>query len=378
MLERGIYGEEHEMFREAVRRFFEKELTPHTEQWEKDRMVPREFWLKAGEQGILCPQVPEAYGGPGGDFRYLPIVTEEFARAGASGPNFQVHSDITAQYIVNYGTEEQKTRYLPKLVSGEMIAAIAMTEPGAGSDVQGLRTTAIKDGDHYVVNGSKTFISNGISADLVLLAVKTDPKEGAKGVSLLLVEAATPGFRRGRNLDKMGLKAQDTGELFFDDMRVPVENLLGAEGRGFAQMMQELPQERMAIATYAVAAAQKALDLTIEYTKERKAFGKSIAEFQNTRFTLADLKTQVEVGWAFHDKCVALHLEHKLDPTGAAMAKLWTSEMQGRVVDACVQLFGGYGYMMEYPIARLYTDARVQRIYGGTSEIMKELIARSL
>lgn len=376
---RTLYSEEHEMFREAVRRFFEKELVPHHEAWEEARMVPRDFWLKAGEQGILCPQVPEAYGGAGADYKYIPIVNEEFALCGASGPNFAVHTDITAQYILNHGTEEQKKAWLPKMVTGEAIAAIAMTEPGAGSDLQAIRTTAVRDGDEYVINGSKIFISNGISADLVLTAVKTDPKAGAKGVSLIMIESNREGFRRGKNLKKLGLKAQDTGELFFDDVRVPVTNLLGGdEGLGFVQMMQELPQERLSIATTAVAAAQAAFNLANAYVKERKAFGKAIAEFQNTRYTLADLKTQIEVGWALHDKCVDLHCQHKLTATDAAMAKLWTTEMQGRVVDACLQLFGGYGYMMEYKIAQLYVDARVQRIYGGTNEIMKELISRSL
>ena len=379
MLARTLYSEEHEMFRESVRRFFDKELAPHHEEWQKNRLVPRDFWLKAGAQGILCPQAPAEYGGPGGDYRYLPIVNEEFARCGASGPNFGVHSDITAQYILNHGSEEQKKTWLPKMVSGEVIAGIAMTEPGAGSDLQGVRTTAVRDGDSYIINGSKIFITNGISADLILVVAKTDAKAGAKGTSLILVEANREGFRKGRNLEKMGLKAQDTAELFFDDVRVPAANLLGGEENlGFIQMMQELPQERLSIATWAMGSAQLAFDLTNTYVKERKAFGKAIAEFQNTRFTLADLKTQIEAGWAFHDKCVALHCEHKLDAAGAAMVKLWTTEMQGRVVDACLQLFGGYGYMMEYKIAQLYVDARVQRIYGGTSEIMKELISRSL
>ena len=379
MLTRSIYDEEHTMFRDSVRKFFDRELRPNHEAWEKEGIVPRDFWLRSGEQGLLCPQVPEEYGGPGGDYRYLSVVNEELGFAGASGPGFAVHSDICAGYILKYGSEDQKKEWLPKMVTGEAIAAIAMTEPNTGSDLQGVKTTALMDGNHYVVNGSKTFISNGQNADLVIVVAKTDPKQGARGVSLILVETDRDGYRPGRNLDKMGLHAADTSEMSFEDVRVPTSNLLGTEeGQGFIQLMQELPQERLSIAVGALATAQYAYDLTVEYTKERKAFGKSIFDFQNTRFKLADLKTQLELGWAFTDKCIEHHARGELSASDAAMAKLWTTEMLGRVTDECVQLFGGYGYMNEYPIARLYTDARVQRIYGGTSEIMKELISRSL
>ena len=378
MLKRSVYDEDHDMFRDAVRGFFARELEPYYDQWEKDHIVPREFWLKAGEQGLLCPQVPEEYGGPGGDYRYLSVVVEELHLAGATGPGFAVHSDICSAYILNQGTEEQKKHWLPKMVSGEAIAAIAMTEPGTGSDLQGVRTTARRDGDEYVVNGAKTFISNGQNADVVIVVAKTDPSLGAKGISLILVETDREGYRCGRNLEKMGLHAQDTSEMFFDDVRVPASNLLGQEGRGFGQLMNELPQERLAIAVGAQALAQRAYNLTVEYTQERQAFGKPIIEFQNTRYKLAEMKTQIEAGWAFVDKCIEHHGRSELDATDAAMAKLWTSEMLADVADECVQLFGGYGYMMEYPISRTYLDARVQRIFGGTSEIMKELISRSL
>lgn len=379
MLTRSIYDEEHTLFRDSVRKFFDKEMKPHHEDWEKEGIVPREFWLRSGEQGLLCPQVPEEYGGPGGDYRYLSVVNEELGFAGASGPGFAVHSDICAGYILKYGSEDQKKTWLPGMVSGEVIGAIAMTEPNTGSDLQGVKTTALLDGNHYVVNGSKTFITNGQNADLIIVVAKTDPKEGAKGVSLILVETNRDGYSVGRNLDKMGMHAADTSEMSFNEVRVPTSNLLGTEeGQGFAQLMQELPQERLSIAVGAQSTAQYAYDITVEYTKERKAFGKSIFDFQNTRFKLADLKTQLELGWAFTDKCIEHHARGELSPSDAAMAKLWTTEMLGRVTDECVQLFGGYGYMNEYPIARLYTDARVQRIYGGTSEIMKELISRSL
>jgi acyl-CoA dehydrogenase len=378
MLKRTVYNEDHDMFRDAVKGFFARELEPNYEQWEKDHIVPRDFWLKAGEQGLLCPQVPEEYGGPGGDYRYLSVVVEELHLAGATGPGFAVHSDICSAYVLNQGSEEQKKHWLPKMVSGEAIAAIAMTEPGTGSDLQGIRTTARADGDDYVVNGAKTFISNGQNADIVIVVAKTDPGLGAKGISLILVETDRDGFRTGRNLDKMGLHAQDTSEMFFDDVRVPKSNLLGVEGGGFGQLMNELPQERLAIAVGCQALAQRAYDLTIEYTRERQAFGKPIIDFQNTRFKLAEMKTQIAAGWALVDQCIEHHGRDELDATDAAMAKLWTSEMLGKVSDECVQLFGGYGYMMEYPITRTYLDARVQRIFGGTSEIMKELIGRSL
>lgn len=378
MLERTIYGQEHEIFRAAIRSFIEKELKPYHEQWEKEHLVPREFWRKAGAQGMLCPQVPEAYGGPGGDYRFLPVVIEEMFYAGGSGPGFGVHSDIVGGYLLNHGSEAQKCAWLPRMVTGEAIGAIAMTEPDAGSDLQGIRTTARREGDEYVINGAKTFISNGQNADVVIVAAKTDVAAKGRGISLLLVETDRPGFRRGRNLDKVGLRAQDTSELFFDDVRVPRANLLGEEGAGFVILMRELPQERLAIAASAMASAQRAFDLTAEYVKERRAFGQAIGQFQNTRFKLAEMKTELAAGWSFLDNCIRHHVEGKLSAADAAMAKLWTTEMQGRVVDGCVQLHGGYGYMLEYPIARLYLDTRVQRIHGGTSEIMKEVIARSI
>ncbi|MFN3233535.1 MAG: acyl-CoA dehydrogenase family protein [Alphaproteobacteria bacterium] len=379
MLQRTVYEQEHDMFRDAVRGFFAREMTPHHDAWEKEGCVPRDFWRKAGEQGLLCPQVPEEYGGPGGDYRYLAVVDEELGMAGASGPGFTVHSDICAGYLLSYGSEDQKREWLPKMVSGEAIFAVAMTEPNTGSDLQGVKTTALMDGNQYVINGSKTFISNGQNADVIIVVAKTDPSQGAKGISLIMVEADRDGFRRGRNLDKMGMHAADTSELFFDDVRVPTSNLLGPEeGKGFAQLMTELPQERLSIALNAQAAAQYAYDLTVDYVKERKAFGSPVFDFQNTRFKLAELKTELAVGWAFCDQCIEHHLRGELSSADASMAKLWVTEMLGRVVDEGVQLHGGYGYMNEYPIARLYTDSRVQRIYGGTSEIMKELISRDV
>lgn len=378
MLERDVYLEEHEAFRSSIRGFIEKEVKPYHDQWEDEHIVPREFWLKAGAQGMLCPHVPERYGGPGGDYRFLPIVIEEMFSAGGSGPGFAVHSDIVASYLLNHGTEEQKMTWLPRMVSGETIGAIAMTEPDTGSDLQAIRTTARRNGDEFVINGAKTFISNGQNADLIIVVAKSDSGVKARGISLFLVEATRPGFRRGRNLNKVGLRAQDTSELFFDEVRVPASNLLGADGAGFAMLMQELPQERLAIAVSAVASSQRAFDLTVAYTKERRAFGQAIGEFQNTRFKLAEIRTELAAAWSFLDNCIRHHVNQKLTATDAAMVKLWTTEMQGRVVDACVQLHGGYGYMMEYPIARIYLDTRVQRIHGGTSEIMKELISRSI
>jgi acyl-CoA dehydrogenase len=379
-INRPIFDEEHTMFRDAVHKFCTAEILPRMEEWDEKGIVPRDFWRKVGAQGLLCPQVPEEYGGAGADYRYLAVIDEEFAYTGSSAPaGFLVHSDICAGYILAHGTEAQKKTWLPPMISGEVIAAIAMTEPNTGSDLQGVRTTALRQGDDYVINGSKTFISNGQNADLIIVVAKTDPKQAAKGISLFLVEASRAGFRRGRNLKKIGLKAQDTSELFFEDVRVPAANLLGEhEGLGFIQLMQELPQERLGIALGAAAAAQRAYDLTVDYARERKAFGRPIADFQNSRYKLAELRTEIAVGWAFVDQCIDKHRRGKLGVDEAAMAKLWLSEMLGRVVDVCVQLHGGYGFMAEYQIARMYTDARVQRIYGGTSEIMKELISRNL
>jgi acyl-CoA dehydrogenase len=374
----SLYTPEHAMFRETCRRFFEKEVKPFHAQWEDDGIVPRDVWRKAGAQGLLCMDVAEADGGPGADWLHNVIVVEEQGRVLATGPGFSLHNDITSPYNRHYGTDEQKRRWLPKMLSGEMITAIAMTEPGTGSDLQAVRTTARKDGDEYVISGAKTFITNGQNADLVITVCKTDPAGGAKGTSLICVEADRPGFKRGRNLDKIGLKAQDTSELFFDNVRVPAGNLLGAEGMGFIQLMQQLPQERLVIAVQAIAAIEAALEHTIAYVKERKAFGKPIIDFQNTRFKLAELKTKATVARVFVDDCVAKHLRRELDVAGAAMAKYWTTDLQCEVIDECLQLHGGYGYMWEYPIARLYADSRVQKIYGGTNEIMKELIGRTL
>ena len=378
MIPRTVYAEEHAIFRDIVRRFVESEIVPHHDQWEKDGAVPREAWSKAGAAGLLLNAAPEEFGGGGGDFLSSAVIIEEMARVGATGPGFTLHSDIVAPYILRYGSAAQKRSWLPRMATGEIVTAIAMSEPGTGSDLQGVRTRAVMDGNELVLNGQKTFITNGQLADLVIVVAKTDPEKGADGISLILVEADRGGYSRGRNLKKIGRKAQDTSELFFDDVRLPPENLLGEENQGFNYLMQQLPQERLIIALGAVASAEAALDWTIEYTRERKAFGRAVADFQNTRFTLAELKTEIAVGRVFVDRCLELHGSGGLDVESAAMAKLWTTETAGRVMDACLQLHGGYGYMWEYPIARAWADARVQRIYGGTSEIMKEIIGRSL
>ena len=377
----SIYEQEHEDFRTSVRAFMEKEVVPHHDAWEKDGQVSRDVWLKAGEAGLLCFDVDEEYGGAGvKDFRYNTIVAEELARAGASGPGFPVHSDIIVPYISQLGTPEQKQRWLPGLVSGEIISAIAMTEPGAGSDLQGVRTTALfkPDRDCYVLNGSKTFISNGILSDLVIVVCKTDPDAGHRGISLLVVERGMKGFERGRNLDKVGMKAQDTAELFFDNVEVPKENLLGEEGSGFISLMMNLPQERISIAAMAVAAIEQVLDMSLAYAKERQAFGKPIGSFQHNRFVLAEMATHAHVARVFVNDCILKLNAGEVDTTLASMAKWWTTELQKQVVDAGVQLHGGYGYMMEYPIAKAFVDSRIQTIYGGTTEIQKEIIGRSL
>ncbi|MBI6551949.1 acyl-CoA dehydrogenase family protein [Pseudomonas sp. LY-1] len=378
MIPRTLFSPEHELFRQSVRIFLEKDAAPFHAQWEKQGYIDRALWNKAGEAGMLCSHLPEEYGGLGADFLYSAVVIEEISRLGLTGIGFSLHSDIVAPYILHYGSEALKHQYLPQLISGEKVTAIAMTEPGAGSDLQGVKTTAVLDGDEYVINGSKTFITNGFLADLVIVVAKTDPKAGAKGTSLFLVEAATPGFDKGKRLEKVGMKAQDTSELFFQDVRVPKENLLGQAGMGFAYLMQELPQERLTVAIGALASAEAALQWTLDYTRERKAFGKAIADFQNTRFKLAEMATEIQIGRVFVDKCLALHLEGKLDVPTAAMAKYWATDLQCKVLDECVQLHGGYGFMWEYPIARAWADARVQRIYAGTNEIMKEIIARAL
>jgi alkylation response protein AidB-like acyl-CoA dehydrogenase len=375
---RAVYDEEHHIFRDSVRKFFTTEATPNAAEWSKNGIVPREFWNKAGAAGILCPGLPEEYGGISADYRVNCIINEEQVYNRAGGAGLAVHSDIVAPYILHYGTEEIKQNFLPKMVTGEMVGAIAMTEPGTGSDLQSIRTTAVKDGDGYVINGSKTFISNGQNCDFVIVVAKTDPGEGAKGTSLIIVEATREGFKRGRNLEKIGQHSSDTSELFFDDVRVPTANLIGHENAGFMYLMKELPQERLSIGIIAMAGAQRAFDITNDYIKERKAFGRPIANFQNTRFKMAEMKTEIEVGWAFVDQCLSRHIKGELDAVGGAMSKLWCSEMQGRVVDQCLQFHGGYGFMAEYEISHHYTDSRVQRIYGGTSEIMKELIGRSL
>jgi len=378
MLERKLFNEDHAIFRDAVRRFLEKEVTPFHSAWEEQGYVDREVWRKAGANGLLCSSVAEEWGGPGADRLYSVIVMEEIARVNATGLGFVLHSEIVAPYLVRYGTDEQKSRYLPRMASGDMIGAIAMSEPAAGSDLQGVRTTAMRDGDHYVLNGSKTFITNGWHADLVVVVAKTDPSAGAKGTSLFLIERGMPGFEKGQRLKKVGLKAQDTSELFFNDLRVPATQLLGKENQGFIYLMQELPWERMQIAIAAVESAQAAIDWTVDYVKNRKVFGTTVASFQNTRFRLAELQTEVQIARVFVDRCIEALLEEKLDTATASMAKYWCSDLQGKVLDECVQLHGGYGFMWEYPIARAWADARVQRIYGGTNEIMKELITRSM
>jgi acyl-CoA dehydrogenase len=348
--------------------------------WRDDGIVERAMWREAGEAGLLCLGLPRECGGGGGDFRHEAILNEQLARRGLNGFGFALHNTVVAPYIFHYGSEEQKARWLPMMASGALVGAIAMTEPGTGSDLQAVRTVARKDGNHYVLSGQKTFISNGQSADLVVVVAKTDPALGAKGISLIVVETAeAEGFRRGRNLDKLGFEMQDTSELFFDDMRVPTANLLGPlEGQGFAQLMQQLPQERLTIAVSGVATMERALDETLGYVKERKAFGQRLIDFQNTQFKLAECKTEAEIARVFVDRLIGLHLEGKLDAAAASMAKYWVTDLENKVVDACLQMFGGYGYMSEYPIARMYRDSRVQRIYGGANEIMKALIARTL
>jgi long-chain-acyl-CoA dehydrogenase len=375
----SILEQEHEDFRATARAFFERSVKPHHAQWEADGVVSREVWLEAGRAGLLCFDVEEEYGGAGiTDFRYNMVLAEEATRAGASGPGFAVHTDIIVPYISALGTPSQKARWLPGLVSGELVSAIAMTEPGAGSDLQGIRTTAVDAGDHYVLNGSKTFISNGILADLVVVVARTDPDAGHQGISLLAVERDMPGFERGRNLDKMGLHAQDTAELSFTDVRVPKDNLLGPEGSGFVSLMQNLPQERISIACIAVAAVEHVLDLCLDYAKSREAFGKPIGKFQHNRFVLAEMATEAHIARVFVNDCVLRLNAGTVDTALASMAKWWTTELQKRTVDAGVQLHGGYGYMSEYPISKAYTDSRIQTIYGGTTEIQKEIIGRML
>ncbi|HEU4946437.1 MAG TPA: acyl-CoA dehydrogenase family protein [Kribbella sp.] len=378
-MHRHLFDADHEAFRETVRAFCEKEIVPHHDSWEEAGIVPRELWTAAGAAGLLGFMMPEQYGGGGvRDFRFNAVVIEEMTRARASGPGFTIQADIVSGYLLDYATPEQQARWLPRFCSGELITAIAMTEPGAGSDLQGIETTAVRDGDHYVLNGRKTFISNGILADLVIVVAKTDPAAGYQGISLLVAERGMPGFERGRNLDKIGLKAQDTAELFFDDVRVPVANLLGEEGKGFVYLMEKLPQERLTIAVVAAAACERMLETTLQYVKDRKAFGRPIGSFQNSRFVLAELATETQIARVFVDRCIEELNAGALTVSDAAMAKWWTTELQKKVADRCLQLHGGYGFMTEYPIAKAYLDTRIQTIYGGTTEIMKEIIGRTM
>lgn len=381
MVPRALFSAEHDDFRRSVRRFYAEAVMPHHERWEEQQYVDRDIWRRAGELGLLCLTTPEEYGGAGADRRYSVILFEEQARAGASGIGFFLHSDIVANYILNFGTAQQKARWLPPMSRGEIITAIAMSEPGIGSDLQNMKTRAIEDGEHYIVNGAKTFITNGWLSDLVIVAVKTgatDDDRGARSVTLLLIEADRPGFSKGRPLKKLGMKAQDTCELFFENVRVPKANVLGEVGQGFVALMKELPWERMIIAISAIAGAAAALEETVQYARQRKVFGQSLATFQNTRFRCAELMSEIAIGQVFVDRCIELVLAGALSAEAAAAAKYWCTELQSRVVDQCLQLHGGYGYMLEYPIARAYVDSRAARIYGGSNEIMKELIARTL
>ena len=378
-MQRNIFEADHDSFRDTVRTFCEKEIVPNHKEWEAAGIVPRDIWLKAGEIGLLGFMMPEEFGGGGiEDFRFNAVLQEELTRVGASGVAFALHTDLVSGYLLSYANDEQKARWLPKFCTGEMITAIAMTEPGTGSDLQGIQTTAVKDGDHYVLNGSKTFITNGINADLVIVACKTDPDAGAMGLSLIVVERGMEGFERGRNLDKIGLKAQDTAELFFDNVKVPVANLLGEEGKGFVYLMEKLPQERLTISVVAAAACRNIIDMTLDYVKERKAFGKPIGSFQNTRFVLAELETEQHIAQVYVDRSIMELNAGTLTISDAAMGKWWTTELQKKTVDKCLQLHGGYGYMSEYPIAKAYIDTRIQTIYGGTTEIMKEIIGRTM
>ncbi|MDM0015257.1 acyl-CoA dehydrogenase family protein [Variovorax sp. J22P168] len=377
-IQRNVFREDHEMLRETARRFFERECLPRQAQWDADGRTDRETWLKAGREGLLCVTVPEEYGGGGGDFGHSAVLAEELHRSGVSGFSLSVHSDITAPYIVRFGSDEQKKRWLPGICRGETIMAIAMTEPGTGSDLKSVRTTAVRDGNEWVINGSKTFISNGLNCDMVLVACKTDPSAGAKGVSLIMVETGRPGFRRGRKLEKVGQPAADTTEMFFDNVRVPLDNLLGEENKGFAYLMQELAQERLIIAVYCTAKLERLLEQTIAYVKERKVFGQTVWDFQNTKFKLADIKTQAVAARTLVDHYIAEHTRRRITVQEAAIAKLFATETLWKCIDEMVQLHGGYGYMLEYPIARAFCDYRIARVFGGTSEVQRDLISRRL
>ena len=366
------------MFRDSVRRFIAAEIVPFHHEWEQIGVVPRELWNKAGAAGLLCPDVPEDYGGPGANFLYNVVIAEELGRAGATGPGFTVHSDMVASYILGFGTEEQKKKWLPGMVSGEIVGALGLSEPVAGSDLKALRTRAVREGDEYVINGQKTYISNGQLCDIVVLACKTDPEAGARGVSLIVVEVGRKGFERGRRLEKFGLKAQDTSELFFTDVHVPVSNRLGDEGAGFKMAMAKLAHERLIIAVNAVAVSETVLEYTVAYTRDRKVFGKAVGEFQNTRFKIAEYTSLVQGARVFVDRCIELALENKLDGVDSAMVKMVTTELQCKVVDECLQFFGGNGYMLEYPISHAYIDSRIRRIAGGSSEVMREIVSRKI
>ncbi|WP_024538769.1 acyl-CoA dehydrogenase family protein [Comamonas badia] len=377
-MNRDIFNPEHELFRDGVRRFLASEIVPHIERWEAQGGFDRALFTTAGAQGLLCPTVPEAYGGAGADLLYSAVLLEEMAPCSNFGLSFTMHSEIVTNYLLHFGSEHLKRTWLPRMVNGASVGALAMTEPGGGSDVKAVTTRAVREGDHYLLSGAKTFISNATVCDLVIVVAKTDPAAGAKGVSLLVVDTTLPGVTKGRPLKKIGLKSQDTGELFFEQVRVPADHLLGEENKGFAYLMRELPWERLQIAVSAIAASEAAYRWTLDYVRERRAFGQPVADFQHTRFVLAELKTEILIGRSFVDRCLALLLRGELDAQAASMAKYWCSDLQAKVVDACVQLHGGYGFMAEYPIARAYVDARAQRIYGGTNEIMKELISRQL
>jgi long-chain-acyl-CoA dehydrogenase len=378
MFKRRLFKPEHEQFREVVRAFIDREIRPHHAQWEKDQIVPRDLWLKAGEAGMLCCTIPEEYGGLGLDYLFDVVVFEEMARSGFTGPGFMIHCDLVATYVNSFGTEAQRRHWLPKMVKGEAIGSLAMTEPHAGSDLKNIRTRAVRDGDHYVIDGQKVFISNGQSCDLMVLATRTSTSDLQKGITLFLVDTSLPGFTRGRNLEKLGLKAQDTSELFFENLRVPASAMLGAEGQGFHLMMQKLAQERLAQAIRSAMVAETVIEWTVDYVAQRKAFGKTIADFQNTQFKLAELKTEAVIGRVFTDECIGRFMAGELNEVDAAMAKMWLSNLHCKVVDECLQLFGGWGYMWEYPIARAYADARIVKIAGGSIEIMKHIIGRSL
>jgi len=378
MIERTLFTPEHDMFRDTVRKFIEKEIAPYHDQWEKDGVVSRELWLKAGEAGLLCCTIAEEYGGSGADYLYDVIVFEELFRSGFSGPGFLIHADLVATYINSFGTEEQKRKFLPKMVSGEWVGSLGMTEPHAGSDLKAIRTRAVRDGNDYVINGQKVFISNGQLCDVLVLATKTDSDAGAKGITLFLVEGGMEGFKRGSNLEKLGMKAQDTSELFFEDVRVPATNMLGEEGQGFYLMMQKLAQERLAQAIRSATVTETVIEWTLEYTNQREAFGKTIGDFQNTQFKLAELQAEAVVGRVYTDKCIELFMQDKLDAVDAAIAKMQLSNLHCKAVDECLQLFGGWGYIWEYPICRAYADARIVKIAGGSIEVMKTIIARDM